>query len=537
MPAADPAGMRDLLAARALAEIPRLLTLQDRIPVSPTYGSFDRAWWHYRTMDFPSGMAQKHVLPLALAWSLDLPGNPYRGEPEIRAWIEAGIRFAARSAHADGSCDDYYPYERASGAAAFALLACLDAAKIVGLDGDPQVDDFFRRRAGWLADHEESGRLSNHEALIAACLARMVERFGGEWEAPLRRRIGRLLSWQDKEGWFEEYEGADPGYLTLTIAQLADLDRRRPDLGVREPCRAAIHFLRTMVHPDGSLGGEYSSRATVNYFPHGLEIAGAWEEMAPAINDRCLRPLAEARHPAVSDDRLFGHHLASWMLAWREWRAERPGPVDLPGGRIVHRRARLLSDERAGQRLYLGWSRGGAFRLFDGDRLVLADTGPALAVADERVAVTHLEGDNKVELGEDRIRIEGDMAWAKSALLTPAKSIVLRTLMITIGRFFPDLVRRMLQKMLVTGRRDAPFRFVRELSWDGAAWTVRDEVRAARGWGEVKAAGIGGFQSSLTTAMARLWQPEQLQPWTDLTAEVAALGEGEPLVVERRIGA
>lgn len=536
MPAAERAagsGLRAVLAARALAEIPRLLTLQDRTPLSPTYGCFDRPYWHYRTMDFPSGMAQKHVLPLALAWSLDLPGNPYRGEPEVRAWVEAGIRFAARSAHPDGSCDDYYPFERASGAAAFALLACLDASAIVGLQGDPEIDAFLKRRAGWLARHEESGRLSNHEALIAACLARMVERFGEQWEAPLRNRVGRLLSWQDKEGWFEEYEGADPGYLTLTIAQLADLDRRRLDLRLREPCAAAIHFLRTMIHPNGTLGGEYSSRATVNYFPHGLEIAGAWEPMGPAINDRCLRPLAEARHPAVSDDRLFGHHLAGWMLAWKEWREARPGPVALPEGRIVHCNARLLSDERAGRRLYLGWSRGGAFRLYRAERLVRADTGPALAMADGRVAVTHLEGDNKVTLGDDRIVIEGRMAWAKSALLTPFKSAVLRVLMITLGRFFPDLVRRTLQKLLVTGRRDAPFRFSRVLRWDGTSWHVRDEIRPDKGWAGVRAAGIGGFQSSLTTVMARLWQPEQLQPWTDVSAELAALAGDEPLVIER----
>lgn len=528
--------MRDLLAARALAEIPRLLTLQDRTPVSPTYGCFDRAYWHYRTMDFPSGMAQKHVLPLALVWSLDLPGNRWRGEPEVRAWAEAGIRFAARSAHPDGSCDDYYPYERASGAAAFALLACLDAAEILGLESDPEIDSFFQRRAGWLADHQESGRLSNHEALIAACLARMVERFGEEWEAPLRRRVGRLLSWQDREGWFEEYEGADPGYLTLTIAQMADLDRRRPDLGLREPCSAAIRFLATMVHPDGSLGGEYVSRATVNHFPHGLEMAGAWDPLAPAINDRCLKPLAGARHPAVSDDRLFGHHLTAWLLAWREWRDERLGPVALPEGRVVHPNGRLLVDRRGKHSLHLGWSRGGAFRLFEGERLLLADTGPAFAMADGRVAVSHLEGTNQVALDEDRIRIEGQMAWAKSALLTPGKSVVLRVLMLTIGRFFPDLVRRLLQKMLVTGRREAPFRFVRELDWDGSGWTIRDEVRAEGGWRGVRRAGIGGFQSSLATAMARLWQPEQLQPWVDLTAHVKALEEGEPLILERRPG-
>ena len=528
------ASLRDVLAQRALAEIPRLLTLQDRTPVSATYGSFDRSHWHYRVADFPTGMSQEFVLPLALVWSLDLPGNPYRGDPAIREWAEAGIRYAARSAHPDGSCDDYYPYERAAGAAAFSLLSCLDACEAAEIEVDDEIARFFARRAQWLAEHQESGRLSNHEGLIAACLLRM-QRFGPQWEQPFRRRLARLLSWQDPEGWFDEYGGADPGYLTLTVAQLADIDRRRPELALRGPTEAAVRFLGTMLHPDGTLGGEYTSRATNNYFPHGLEIAGAWLPPALSLNDRALPALAAGRHAAVSDDRIVGHHLVSYLLAWREWQAERPGPAPLPAERIVYPNARLLMDVRGGKRLYLGWSKGGAFRLFDGERLALADTGPTLALARGRVAVTHLEGDNVFELGDDRIAVSGTMALAKSALLTPAKSIVLRAVMLTLGRFFPDLVRRLLQRLLVTGRTDAPFAFRRELAWDGAALALRDTVTPQHGWNSVRRAGIGGFQTSLTTVMARVWQADQVQPWLDLTGLVARLDEAEPLVVERRI--
>lgn len=524
--------LRDMLARRALAEIPRLLTLQDRTPLSPTFGSFDRAWWHYRVMDFPSGMAQMHVLPLALAWSLDMPGNPYRGQPEVRRWIEAGIRFAARSAHPDGSCDDYYPFERAFGAAAFALLACLDAAAIIGIGDDTEIDDFFRRRARWLSRHAESGQLSNHEALVATCLARMAERHGGEWEEPFRARLERLLGWQHEEGWFAEYGGADPGYQTLTIAELADIDRRRPELGLRGPCERAIRFVHAMLHPDGTLGGEYVGRGTVNFFPHGLEIAGSWCPLATAINDLALQTLARGAGPSISDDRLFGHHLTSWMLAWKEWQPARSAPVSLPEGRTVFAGAKLLVEGRGAQRLYLAWSRGGALRLFERDRLLLADTGPALAMSDGRVAVTHLEADNEVEIGENVIAIQGRMAWSRAARLTPMRSVVLRLAMVTAGRWFPDLVRRLLQHLLVNGRRPAPFRFRRRIEWRGDGWALHDEVHADRGWRGVARAGIGGFQCSIATAMARLWQADQLQPWVELDLDLDLDG-ADPLTVDR----
>ena len=536
-PAAVPPTARDALALRALAELPKILTLQDRTPVSPTYGCFDRAYWHYRMMDFPCGMSQEFVLPLALAWSLDIPGNRWFGDPAIREWAIAGIRFAARSAHADGSCDDYYPFERAAGAAAFSLYASLHAARILGCHDDPEIAAFLQLRGRWLAHHRESGRLSNHEALIVACLA-MLGRITGadEWEAPLAERAARLKSWQHAEGWFDEYGGADPGYLSLTIGLLAEVDRMRPDLGLREPCARAIDFIACFVHPDGSLGGEYTSRGTRNFFPHGFEIAGAWSAAALRVNDRALAVLREDRQPCYADDHIVGHHVWSWLRTWGEWRADRPAAQPLPAGRTHFAGARLLIDHAPGSRLFVGTSRGGAFKLFDDGVLVVSDTGPTLATAAGRVAVTHLEGGRLVEQGPDRIAIEGRMAWAKSTRLTPAKSVVLRVLMLGFGRFFPDLIRRLLQAVLVTGRKDAPFTFRRAFERAPGGWTVHDEIVPDRGWQDIARAGISGFQTSTTTIMARVWAPDQAQPWLDLTDRIAALQGAEPLVLERRFG-
>ena len=59
----------ETFAYNALQQIPQLLTLQDRNPHSPTYGCFDRNFWQYRKVDFPTGMAQEFVYPLALAYS------------------------------------------------------------------------------------------------------------------------------------------------------------------------------------------------------------------------------------------------------------------------------------------------------------------------------------------------------------------------------------------------------------------------------------------------------------------------------------
>ena len=88
----EPAAARkDLLAREALAQIPKILTLQDRNRHSPTYGCFDRNYWQYRIIDFPSGMAQEFVLPLALAYRTEIAGTPFLGQAALRDWVLAGF--------------------------------------------------------------------------------------------------------------------------------------------------------------------------------------------------------------------------------------------------------------------------------------------------------------------------------------------------------------------------------------------------------------------------------------------------------------
>jgi hypothetical protein len=258
---------------------------------------------------------------------------------------------------------------------------------------------------------------------------------------------------------------------------------------------------------------------------------------ALAVNERALRPLRDGRAPCYSDDRIIGHHLWSWLLAWQYFRGERPVPVAQPSGRIRYDQGRLLIDRRSTTALYISLGKGGAFKLFNGKNLVFSDTGPTLRTkGPDRLAVTHIEDHHTITIEDDELTVEGRMAWAKEARLTPFKNIVLRTFMLLAGRFWPDLIRRFLQRLLVTGRVNAPFRFRRRLLWTGVGWSIRNTIQAERGWADVTKAGIYGFQTSTATVMARVFQLSQLQPWLDLTEQIRTLRKDEPLVIERKVG-
>jgi hypothetical protein len=522
----------EIFLTHALKEIPKLLMLQDRNPHSPVYGCFDRNYWQYRIIDFPSGMAQEFTYPLALAYSLDVPGNKYAGDEALGEWIRAGIFFAAKSAHKDGSCDDFFPYERAAGAAAFSLFACMESYSLLGMD-DPELVAFFESRGRWLALHKESGRLSNHEALIVYCLFILIQRFGVEDLRPVyQQRLARLLSWQHEEGWFQEYEGCDLGYQTLTIALLAQLYEEAGDETLKEPLTRAIAMTAEFIHPDGSFGGEYSSRNTYNFFPHGFELAGKWLPEALNINDRFIAGMQAGRAPCYSDDHMVAHHMWSYLLSARYFVTKRAGTASFRSRRAYFPGAGLLVDRRDGTELYAGLNKGGVFKLFRGDEQVISDTQLSFKMLDGATAVCHLIDDYTIEVEGDRISVSGEAGWAKQKLMTLRDNLILRSFMFLLGRFFPNFVRRFLQAMLITHKRKAPFRFSRNFHWREGAWQVVDEVYSDR-WADVASAGISGYQTSIFVIQSRPYQHGQHQMWNDLSDNVREINAGEALKIER----
>jgi len=76
-----------------------------------------------------------------------------------------------------------------------------------------------------------------------------------------------IYSRQSEEGWFLEYEGADPGYQTLDMHYQALFFKETDcDRIVLAHVEKSLEFLAYFLHPDGSIGGEYGSRSCPHFF-------------------------------------------------------------------------------------------------------------------------------------------------------------------------------------------------------------------------------------------------------------------------------
>ena len=523
--------MRNIYLNLALPYIPRLLHLIDQNPYSQTYGCFDRAFWHYRTMDFPCGMSQEMVLPLALAYAREYPGNKYYQTERLKELTESAIRYMVKSSHKDGTCDDYFPYERAMGALVFSLYAATEAYQVIGMQDD-KIEDFFLKRVHHLEKENETGRLSNHQAL-AGLAAYNVFCITGDGKArkTAEDRIALTLSWQDPdEGWYQEYEGADPGYHTCTIDFLAKYLQKRSTCGeeiehtVLQSLLKAVDFSWYFMHPDGSYGGEYGSRNTYHFYPHGFELMAPHTEKAGQIADAFLKSAELDKRYHNDDDRMTAHYVYNFMQAWEDYHPKRTNSINeskastggkwMPNAKIF---VNWNTSESGAIQNYLitNQSKGGVLKVFDSKGCIASDTGLIGELTDGTIVVSHLvQQDSRFTENFDKalstLEVQGDFCIRKANGMTVFKQLLLRLWLVTIGRFNANLTRSIVQKIAITGKPKSSYRFKRVISVNSKEVKVTDFIPENM---PLKRLSIGSDATSIYVANSLVFQESRLTPW------------------------
>ena len=568
----DPALRRQYLTA-AWSAVPRILASVDRNSFGPSYGCCDRQYWHYRTAAFPSEMYQEAALPLALAFVRDLPGNTWFGEPRMAEAAVAVMRFSARSAHRDGSADDYYPNERALGAAVFSLQAQVEAYRRLRLD-DPELLRFFERRANWIAAHGESGRLTNHHALAALALWRTGELLNrADLKRAARVKTDDVLTSQHDEGWFPEYDGADPGYQTVTIDCLAKLRREAGWADLTTSLEHALDFLRWFGHRMGGVGGEYGSRGTRHFYSHGIELLAGESAVAAELADGYLHGLARGSVAEFGDDRMYVHRTAGLIEAYDDWSPTRPdGCAERCGARWFPGAGLLSIRDELGHTV-VSTARGGAFQI---DRatakptIVAVDAGLVVELQDGRVGVSQTHdrtrevsfcggamatlagamcdhptdhGHANVAMAPEHVAeivVRSNLRTVRFERVTPLKQSLLHLGMQLVGSWGRDLARRLLQRRVIDRQAELPimlercFRFERDATGENiSAVHVVDRIELTDPRLVVRRLALASDLQAAYTAASQVYSPVMLVPWHDLAERVDELNRRRCVEIER----
>ena len=531
---------KELYLVEGLQYIPKILELMDRNKISETYGSFDRAFWHYRTSDFSSGMYQEAVLPLALAYTIKHPSNRFYQKESVRELIIAGIKFARKSSYNEGSCDDYFPFERATGAAAFSLYACTEALLVLGVNS-AEFNDFFKLRGNYLANigYAESGVLSNHKALIVLALYNVFLVTNDEsFKKMAQEKLGHLLSLQTEEGWFPEYEGCDPGYLTFTIDFLAKYYQKSNDESVLTPLCRAVEFASYFMHPDGSYGGEYGSRNTFHFMPHGFEIMANLSSFSLPLTNSFLKSLKNKTRSYLDDDRIFIHYTYNYLQSYKDFYSPRESNCEqsIGGGAVYFKDAKLFVKRRGNDAIIISASKGGVCKIFKNGKLSYSDCGFVGKTTQDVKFISQVISDSKVYFDDKTFTIEGSCYEHKDIVLTPYVSLLFRIFLLFFARFLPaNFVRKILQKKaIVKKKRVVSIKYRKTFDLNSFS-TIQYELSLEDSKIQIRDLWIGADPTFIYIATSQPFQPGSLLPWIDLSHLVNDLNKNRKATFEYKL--
>ncbi|KTD21585.1 hypothetical protein [Legionella londiniensis] len=459
--------------------LPRLLASYDTNSAGITYGIGDRFYWAWSLIDFANATIQGGVNGLARLIKYNLLPE-YIEKTSILSRIHAIFQGTFSLIRRNGSLDQAFPYEGSYCGTALVLYDSLCCIELLGTylsqEKIHQYLNNLRPLALYLCKSEEThGFISNHLAVASAALlkwAKITGEFGQEKGIEI---LNKILNKQSSEGWFTEYEGADPGYQTLCTGYLADICNMYPQLNLTTPIQKSIHFLSHFVHPDGSFGGVYGSRNTRFYFPAGFEYFAKSMPEAKALAVNMRNSISNLLCPGLeSMDApnlvpMFNSYC--WAASLYE-KLEISSADNLPCNskksfQIYFRDAGLFINKGINTYTIISTHKGGVVYHFLNKTLHRVNTGVVLENHKlKRFTNQIYQPSNQVFIDKDVITIRADIKPVRCILPSPWQFGTLRYLNISIMRipYIREKIKQILALFLITAKGKSKGYIIREIT-------------------------------------------------------------------------
>ncbi len=527
--------MKEFYAKIGLSIIPRIISLLDKNMYSKTYGCFDKNYWHYRAVDFPSGTAQCSVLALALVYKQKFPGNNFYGNKKIKDFVNAGISFMIKNCNKDGSCDDYYPYERALGTTAFVLYSLTEAYLVLN-EKNHEFERFFRKQADWILSNEDSGTMANHMAVAGTALYNVYLITKDEkYRENAINKIKMVLSLQSNEGWFMEYEGCDPGYNTITIDFLAKYYKKSRDKSILNALEKAINFCSYFMHPDGSFAGEYGSRGTYHFFVDGFEILGKEFPLGIEIVEKYMIGRKNGKDSHLEDDRNCHVTSYNFLQSYLDYCDKRGKAFSFKNDfEKYFNEAKIFVSKKGNYYLIISLAKGGVLKLFKKDELIYSDCGFIGKLKDGRVVSSQVIEKHSIKVDKE-IWVKGYFNNVKNELMNPKKMVVFRIALIISSLInLSKLIKRILTKKMILGKKKMPIMFERIFKFSKDGLIIKDKIDILDNIG-FKSLAIGSDYINIYVASAKTYQEANLKEWINLDKYINELNRNKTVKIERII--
>lgn len=441
-------------------KIPRIIGQLDRNKNSPTYGCFDRQFWHYKVIDFSCARMQEAALTLALIYSKE--GNPYYNKIQIKEWSIAAIQFWSQIQDKDGSFSEWYPREHSFVATAFTTYAITETCLLLSHMNN-ELKAIIEKSADWLCNNNETEASNQQAGAIIALFNSYLITDKTKYKTAAEQKLKELLSKQTEEGWFPEYGGADIGYSSVLLDYLGKYYTKTKDPQTEDSCSRVIEFLRYFIHPDLSIGGEYGSRNTEYILPNGIEIFSE-NKTASEISSLIARGLE--KNNINIDDRYLLYTGYCFLQAAEKYKNKN---IEIKNNYFNKHfpEAGLIIVSTPSYYAVISTKKGGVIRIFDTkEKKIIYDDSGIIGKANNKVISTQwIDTDYDIKYKDNIISIEGQFHEVKFLVQTPFKTLLERFMQIIIGRSnnLSIKLKKELRKKLITKSPKVPIYFYKQI--------------------------------------------------------------------------
>ncbi|WP_145924818.1 hypothetical protein [Syntrophotalea acetylenivorans] len=445
-------------------------------------------------IDFGNGTYQGAAHGLARLLAAGMLPPEFSGQAILQR-IDALFIGAGRLRRADGSMEEAFPFEASYCVTALAAYDLLSAVELLqeGFWDRSKVQgglEVVKPMIEFLCQSDEvHAFISNHLATASAALFKWTRLTGEDGRKKGEDLLQRILLEQSEEGWYREYQGADPGYQSLCTYYLADIYRMEPTSELRDSLERSLEFLWHFAHPDGSFGGLYGSRNTRFYYPAGIEyLSGSFLEAASLAS--FMRQSVQKNSVvtlAAMDESNLVPMFNSYCWAATTLSDDRPS-IAVPAlergkWRKVYEKAGLLVDKGPEHYTIISWHKGGLCSHFSTTGTVV-NAGAIVSDAKNQLFSTQgYDGSNSLILDGDNVMVESHFTRMNREHPTPFQFAVLRFLCLTVMRlgWLRDLIKKMLVTRLITGVHKAGFVNRRKIEL-GPDLRIDDHPELPGGW-------------------------------------------------------
>ncbi len=485
----------DIYLQNVLPHIPRVLSLLDRSPLSPSSGCFHRSYWLHRTSDFPSGICQIGFHPLALLWANQFPDNIYYNNAQLLEWIEVALKYTIKIQHKDGSFDEWYPNERGwAGPTGYILNALTDTFLILNCKFDEQLKKdilmSIKRAANFLASNDEKFILANHYAISLLPIYKSYTITNdAQLLAKFEAQLDEFFSHCNDEGWGIEYDGMDAGYLLGTLSFLASLHKYFPSERIENFARKSLDFFSYNIFPNGNFGGELGSSNTTHYYPFALEYWSHKFPIAKKLSDFYYDLLNHDQilTPSTQEDHYLLYRLPDFILASIERKNFKSNHNKLPMLPFEHdcfekffplSKIYIKNDQK--NYWICNLHKGGAIKSVNLHNTNLTCQNSGWIAKSNNKIISSLWNDDTYQytLSDNTISIEGNGHYVASNLFTPVKNIIFRSILLALcwNRYGAYIFKVIIRKILMVGAKQSPIYFKREIIFEDESVKISDKI-------------------------------------------------------------